>query len=217
LPVGQRTFQHLPAGTLRAAYADMLRAALAAAVVIAVTSSTATAGIYLGLGIGTGADTGTSGNSDSSVPISTSGNGRSARFILGERIGHFSIESNIDHYGELIASDGRVGGQPFDAYDLAILLKYSFPLGNGFEVFGKGGLVHTWLTNSDATTGTSLNATGDGWVVGAGLEWRLNLILAGCSIFVDYEYSSSSFANDTTAQKYDATAGMAMLGATVSL
>jgi hypothetical protein len=195
----------------------MLRALLVASVIAAVgaaSGATASAGIYLGLGIGTAPSTSVSSNNNqASVPISTDGNGRSARLILGERLGRFSIEGDVDHYG-LLLNDA-----PFDAWDAALLLKYSQPIGNGFELFGKGGLVHTWVTSGgDAPTGANLlNSTGDGWVLGAGIEYRINLLLAGCSIFVDYELGSSKFGVDNTQQTYDQTTGMAMLGATVSL
>jgi hypothetical protein len=191
----------------------MLRALLVATL-LAASGPTASAGIYLGLGIGTAPSTSVSSNTNqASTPISTDGNGRSARFLLGERLGRFSIEGDVDHYG-LLLNDA-----PFDAWDAAILLKYSQPIGNGFELFGKGGLVHTWITSGGgAPSGANLlSSSGDGWVLGAGIEYRINLILAGCSIFVDYELGSSKFGVDNTQQTYDQTTGMAMLGATVSL
>lgn len=186
----------------------MFRGSLAI-IVITALGTAASAGVYLGLGVGPAANTGndTSGKN----AFTSDGNGRSARFILGARFGRFSLEGDVDHYGVLVDK-----AYPFDAWDAALLLKYSYPLSYGFEVFGKGGLVHTWLTNGSGDS-TTLNSNGNGWVLGAGLEWRFNLVLAGCSLFVDYEFNSSSFSYDATPQDYNATAGMWMLGATVSI
>lgn len=189
----------------------MLRALLVVTV-LGATSASASAGIYVGLGIGTAPST-SIGNNTQGTAISTDGNGRSAQLLVGWRLGRFSIEGDVDHYG-LVVNDG-----PFDAWDAALMLKYSQPISNGFELFGKGGLVHTWITagGSAPTGASSLNSSGDGWKLAAGLEYRVNLLLAGFSIYVDYELGSSQLGVDNTQQTYDQTTGMAMLGATVSL
>jgi len=174
-----------------------------AAVLLAASSSVASAGIYAGLGIGTGADV----NHDSGVNTLV-GNNRSARLLAGYRFGRFSVEVSGTHYGLVL--DGAF----FDANQLGLLGKYSFPIGDGFELFGRGGVQHTWLSTSE--TGQS-NAEGTGVVLGAGVEYRLQVkFVAGASIFVDYERTQTPFTQ-TVGGKWNSGAGMFTLGATVSL
>ncbi len=173
-----------------------------AAVLLAASTSVASAGIYAGLGIGTGADV----NHDSGVNTMT-GNGRSGRLVLGYRFGRFSIEAAGSHYGLLLDSAS------YDDYQAALLAKYSFPIGYGFELFGRGGVQHTWLSTS-VTPHPSVDGTGV--VLGAGVEYRLHLtFVAGASVFVDYERTQTSFSPNMGG--FNSGAGVFTLGATISL
>ncbi|MBS1122473.1 MAG: OmpA-like transrane domain, partial [Deltaproteobacteria bacterium] len=154
----------------------MTRACLAAVMFIAATSSIASAGSYLGLGIGTGPAI--NDQTDRLAP-----DGRSGRLLVGTRFGRFSAEGSVSGYSLLFDQSG--GMIPFgDAYQASAALKASLPLGNNFELFGRGGLQHTWFRAKNS----ELDASGSGYLLGAGFEYRLNLILGQGSIFVDYQY-----------------------------
>jgi hypothetical protein len=179
---------------------------LAAVALVAASATAASAEAYLGLGIGTTASVGgdmTSFQGDGS---------RSGRLILGSRFGRFSVEGNGTRFG-LIGNSVA-----YQADQLAAALKYSFPLGNNFEVFGRGGLERTWLS-TDAMT--RQNFAGNGYLLGAGFEYRLDLAVAAGSIFVDYTRTATGFSGDSADASrmptLDGTASMWTLGLTLSI
>lgn len=169
-----------------------------AACLVGATASTASAGPYVGLGIGSSART----SSDSTT---MSGDGRSGRLMLGWRFGRLSAEATGTRYDLWVAS------APFTATQLALGGKYSLPLGDNFEAFGRGGLQRTSLSQQSSG---GYDASGGGWYLGAGFEYRIKAILAGASVFVDYQYASTNFDNGMG--EYRGGAGLWTLGATVS-
>ncbi len=174
---------------------------LLAVALVAGSASAASAGTYLGLGIGTQAS-GHIGNDVSSM--SEDGN-HSGRLVVGYRFGRLSIEGAATRYTQLYR-----GGSD-DATSFAALLKYSLPLGNNFEAFGRGGLQRTDLS------GAADNLSGNGWVLGAGFEYRLDAAITGLSIFVDYEHISTDYSQGPQTIPGGATASMWTLGATLSI
>ncbi len=128
-------------------------------------STTASAGVYVGLGVGT-----EPGINDemarTAVPV-----GRSLRGLGGIRFGRFSIEGALNGFGVVV---NRHANQ--DVFQLSAAAKYNHPLGDGFEAFGRAGLERTWLNNF----------SGNGFLVGAGFEYRLDLLITNASLFVDY-------------------------------
>jgi len=178
--------------------------ALLVASLVAATSTVASAGTYLGLGIGTAPSVG------GDMPTFSNDGSRSERLLLGFRFGRFSIEGDGTRYGLL--NDGRA---QYTGSQLAAALKFSYPLGNNFEVFARGGLERTWLT-TDTDEG---EFSGNGWLLGGGFEYRVNLGVVGGSIFVDYTHNDTSFtaSSGTNMKSLDGTAGMFSLGLTVSL
>jgi hypothetical protein len=175
------------------------------ALALAASSSAASAGTYLGLGVGTAADM----VGDSGKGVVMKGNDRSGRLILGYRFGRFSLEATGTRYGMY------QNALPFDSTMAALALKFSLPLAQGFEVFGRGGVEHTWLT-TNAQGG--FNEDGNGWLIGAGVEYRFHLsFVAGGSIFVDYERAQTTFTNSMYSLSYGGGAGVFMAGVTVSI
>jgi hypothetical protein len=175
---------------------------LIAVAIVAATASSASAGTYLGLGIGTAASPG------SDIGAMTTNDGsRTGRLMLGTRFGHLSVEGAGSRY-----SIAR-GASPYDGTMLAVALKYSLPLGNNFEAFGRGGLERTWLNSDDYS-----DYVGNGWLLGAGFEYRLDLGATAASIFVDYEHTDSTLTNqsDMQTQKGE-TIGLWTLGVTVAI
>lgn len=173
---------------------------LALALIVAAASvQPAAAGTYLGLGIGTPADA-----SSAQVGV-MDGAARSGRVLLGTRVGRIALEGQAARF-DLTAATSR-----FEATQLGAGLKLSHPLGDGFELFARGGVARTWLSGSlgDASSGR-------GWFAGGGVEYRLNLVLAGASLFVDYQRSAMTFGTDRMTEQRTA-AGMWTVGATVSI
>ena len=175
----------------------MNRACLVAACLVTL-SGTASAG-YLGLGIG-------------SVPAVSDdaqfqASSRSGRLIAGSRWGRFSLEGALGGFG--VSRRESLASEIGDAYQLSVAAKLNLPLGDNFEVFGRFGLARTWLDVEE----TAFAAEGDGFLVGAGLEYRIDVGVAGASIFADYQVSRADMENDF--QGYDLTTRMFTIGATV--
>ena len=180
----------------------MLRPVLAIALVAA-SSAVASANTYLGLGIGTAPSA--NGNSQT-----VEGNGRSGKLMLGMRFGRLSIEGTAARYGMFMNTYAA------DDTQLAAALKYSFPLGENFEAFVRGGLQHTSISCQNPDAGMAYDASGNGWLLGGGFEYRLNAVIAGGSVFVDYEHADATLHNGNMAT-FDESSGVWMAGVTLSL
>jgi hypothetical protein len=179
---------------------SLIAVAIVAASAIA-AAPTASAGTYLGLGIGTAASPG------GDIPMTSSDGNRSGRLILGTRFGHLSVEGTGERYGFFR------GVAVYQGNVLGAALKYSLPLGNNFEVFGRGGLERTWLS-----TDNPAGLAGNGWLVGAGFEYRLNLGVTGASVFVDYEHTDTSLVNQSDMKATrDETIGLWTAGVTLAI
>jgi len=176
------------------------------AVTLASLTSVASAGTYLGVGIGSESSGGAT-RSDGVDVGSMDGYGRSGRLILGSRFSKLSIEAQASQFDVTFVASG------YEATQLAAALKLSLPLGSNFEFFAKGGVERTWLNNGPTDMH---DAAGNGLLLGAGFEYRLNLGVTAASIFVDYQRASSGFENEAMLQ-WDGVTSMWTLGATVSL
>lgn len=175
----------------------MSRTALAL-VLVAASASSAFAGGFVGLGIGTGAAT--SGDFDIDE------DGRSGRLMLGYRFGRISVEGMGTRY-DMVTPDAH----EWSGTTLAIAGRYNFPLGEGFEVFGRLGLQRTNLTDDEYGNENA----GNGFLVGAGAEFRIPTQAVGLSVFVDYSIIRSSMSNETYSD-LGLTSRIWTLGATLS-
>lgn len=175
----------------------MNRACLVAATLVAL-SGTASAG-YVGLGIGSQPALG-----DDAEVRPTS---RSAKLLAGSRWGRFSIEGALGGFGIGRAAPGSL--EFGNAYQLSLSGKFNLPLGDNFEAFGRVGLAHTWLDAEELV----YEAEGNGFLVGAGIEYRLDVGVAGASLFFDYQINRAALEGDY--QRYDLTSRMFSIGATV--
>jgi hypothetical protein len=176
---------------------------LLAVAIVAATASAASAGVgYLGLGIGTAA------SPTGDFPMASNDGNRTGRLLGGMRFGSFSIEGAGSRYS-IYRSASEYSGTV-----LAVVGKYSLPLGNDFEAFGRLGLERTWLS----TDANYSDFAGNGLLFGAGFEYKLKLGGTGASVFVDYERTQSSVVNQSDMQtSKDVGIGLWTLGATVSL
>ena len=151
-------------------------------------SHAASADTYLGAGIGT-----QPGVNDEFIQHVGQPSGRSLRGLIGWRFGKLSLEGALNGFTVPTTAYGEK-----TAYQLSGALKVSLPLGNNFEAFFRGGIERTWL-NQQTSNGTDL--MGDGFLAGAGFEYRLDAVLANASLFVDYtvhHVGLESRAFDTT-------------------
>lgn len=175
---------------------------LLAVALVAASASAASAGTYLGLGIGTSA------TPSGDIPMTSNDGNHSGRLMVGSRFGRLSIEGAGSRYGFYRSN------ATFQGTMLAIAAKYNYPLGDNFEVFGRGGLQRTWLSTSASTLS---DFAGNGWLLGAGFEYRLDLGV-GASVFVDYEHTSTSLVNqDDMRTTKDESIGMWTLGVTLAI
>lgn len=175
----------------------MNRACLVAATLVAL-SGTASAG-YIGLGIGS-----QPALNDQGQIAATS---RSGKLLAGSRWGRFSLEGALGGFGISRAAPGSI--EFGNAYQLSLSGKFNLPLGNNFEAFGRVGLQHTWLDAEEVVYETE----GNGFLVGAGIEYRLDVGVAGASVFFDYQINRAALKGDY--QSYDLTSRMFAIGATV--
>ena len=175
---------------------------LLAAVLVAAAASTASADPYLGLGIGTAA------SPSGDIPMTSNDGNRTGRLLGGYRFGRFSVEGAASRYSIFKATT------PYDGTVLAVAGKYSLPLGDNFEAFGRLGLERTWLS----TDTTDSDWSGNGLLLGAGFEYRFDVKATGASVFVDYQRTQSNLVRevDMTTTK-GMGVGLWTIGATVSL
>jgi hypothetical protein len=162
-------------------------------------SSTASAGGYLGLGLGT-----TPGVNDEMATTATPV-GRSLRGLGGIQFGKLSVEGALNGFGVVTNRGDRT------VYQASVAAKLNLPLGNHFEGFGRAGLERTWLNLDD----DRYDFAGNGFLVGAGFEYRLDLGLHNASIFVDYTIHHASLEN--TRGQVDETSRIWGLGFTVGI
>ena len=168
---------------------------------LATTGSVASAETYIGLAVGTAPSV-----SNDALANEIRNDGRSGRLILGQafgfRFGTIAIEAEANRF------DLVLNGFPSSSTMLGVDAKYSFPLTDGFSVFGKLGLARTWLSEDGPYDGA-----GNGWYFGLGAEYRIIPLL---SVFVDYERQSTSI-DAPTSTTYGQAAGMFSLGAAFHL
>jgi hypothetical protein len=175
-----------------------MKRALVLATSLMAISTTASAGGYLGLGLGT--QPGVNDEMATTAPPV----GRSLRGLGGWRFGRFSIEGAVNGFGVVANNHGDQ-----TVYQVSVAGKYSLPLGNHFEAFGRAGLERTWLNLGD----DRYNFTGNGFQVGAGFEYQLDIGISNASLFVDYTIHHATL-EDTRGQ-VDETSRIWALGFTV--
>jgi hypothetical protein len=98
-----------------------------------------------------------------------------------------------------------------DSRTIQLAAKYNLSLADHFELYGRLGLLRTDLTERDS--GSSLE--GDGYTGSVGVEYRLDLLVTGFGVFMDWTRNQASFVTDSGVQ-IDQSASMWTLGANVS-
>lgn len=185
----------------------MKRVVLAAALLAAITGNASAGGTYIGVGVGT-----IPAVSEDTERLDA--DSRALKGILGMRWGQWSIEGSIGGNTMNRLNDRQLA-QPFaDFYSLGAAAKFNLPLGNNFEAFGRLGLNHMIIRGEDEGN----DASGNGLQFGAGFEYKLNLGVAGGSIFVDYMINRAAMTGDNNPKlEYDLTTRTWMLGLTIGI
>ncbi len=142
-------------------------------IALLLVAGTAQAGGYIGLGIGDGV--GATGD------LGYSADGRTGRLLGGFRFGKIAAEASIGRAGLI-----QEGGRPYTMVQLSLAGKYSIPLSDGFEAFGRLGMHRTSLT-SDVSA--DVDSDGKGILFGGGFEYRPKLPV---SFWVDYTITNCS-------------------------
>ncbi len=185
----------------------MKRVVLAAALLALGQGNASAGGTYIGIGVGT-----IPAVSEDTERIDA--DTRALKGILGMRWGQWSIEGSVGGNTMTRLNDRQVA-QPFaDFYSLGAAAKFNLPLGNNFEAFGRLGVNHLVLRGDDDAN----SASGNGLQFGAGFEYKLNLGVAGGSIFVDYTINRAAMTGDNNPKlDYDLTTRTWMLGLTIGI
>lgn len=165
------------------------------ALALLLVTGTAHAGGYVGLGVGDGIAT--------SGDLEASAEGRTFKLIGGMKLGKLAVEGSAQRADVLVATNGV----PFSMTQLGIAGKYSYPLSDGFEVYGKLGLNHIRMSpKRDA-----LGGSGSGFLFGGGAEYRSKLPV---TFWVDYTVTN---ADVTIGTDYSMTTRQWMLGASLGI
>jgi len=178
--------------------------ALLVAALVTVSATAANAGTYIGLGVGTGASV------SDSINNGYKADGRSARIALGCRFAGFSIEGMYSGYAYAVANGPGTGLT--DSRTLQLAAKYNLSLADHFELYGRLGFLRTDLSPQN-NAGPSLE--GDGYTGSVGVEYRLDLLLTGFGVYMDWTRNQASFETDA-GTKFDQSASMWTLGANIS-
>ncbi len=192
----------------------MTRALLVAAVLLG-SSGIAAAGPYLGFAIGPSPAISNSGPAEvfNAGTLEFGPNGRAGRILGGYRfdgikVGSISIEGALTAYG--LTDQNRAND--YGGRQAMLSGKYNYPLGGGFEVFGRLGVHHTWITTNIAS---DITRSGSGFLVGAGAEYRFTLPMAKASLWLDLTYNPASLEDVSYTREY--AARLWMLGFTFGI
>jgi hypothetical protein len=138
----------------------------------------AQAGPYVSAGVGSGPALG----GDFDGVLSTDGHG-AGRVGIGHRLGPASLEAAIAGFGITATAPT---GQSANGTALSgqISAKLGMPLVLGVGVFGRAGLERTWM---GPTPTAKDRLIGDGKLLGAGLEYNLDLVLASAGVWLEVD------------------------------
>lgn len=164
-----------------------MRTLLLSLAIVLGAAQSAHAGGYLSVGLGADALLGQDFRENFDAKAMTLG-----RVSVGARFGSFAIEG-VMFGADLRATSMQILGQTpdsqgddFSTTSLGIEGKYYFKLFSGIEGYGKLGINRTWLT-ADATVENPPEYQGQGYTVGAGLQYGLKVLPSiGASIWLDY-------------------------------
>ncbi|MBL9012670.1 MAG: outer membrane beta-barrel protein [Myxococcales bacterium] len=145
------------------------------ALLLAATASSAHAGGYIGLGVGDGIAT--------TGDLEYSAEGRTLKLIGGFAFGKLAVEGSAQRADVLMVDAGRA----YSLTQLGLAAKYSYPLSDGFELYGKLGLNRIALDPK----ADGLDGTGSGILAGGGVEYRSKLPV---TFWLDYTLTNADIS-----------------------
>jgi hypothetical protein len=112
--------------------------------------------------------------------------GRSLRGLGGARFGMFSVEAALNSFDVVTRGYGDRS-----VTELSLAAKLNVPIDNDFELFGRFGIEETWFDLGD----DRVNFSGAGFLIGAGVAYRIKLTAVDLSLFVDYNIHQATLSN----------------------
>jgi hypothetical protein len=158
------------------------------------------AGTFVSAGIGTGAST------DGTIADFGSDGQHSGRLEIGRSFGIISLAGGLNYYGLHTQSD-------WNAISTVAAVKLDLPIVPLVNGYVRLGLEHTWISAPPGGTAKSLD--GNGWTGGLGVEYKLDAVLAGASVWLDYTRHADTFRRGNTVG--DGTANMWTIGASFGI
>jgi hypothetical protein len=177
-----------------------MRKPTTAAAVLLASTSPVFADVYLGLGVE--ARPLTSDALTRRAEPSTTG----MRYVLGVRIARISLEAALDRS---TVDPPAAASQTMTQASVA--LKLSLPLPAHLEAFGRAGPERTWIGMGDAAHDLS----GNGFLVGTGVELGVNLVVTRAALFADYTLHRASL--DSAVDHLSVTSHVLAVGVAVGL
>jgi hypothetical protein len=164
------------------------------------------AGPYVSAGVGAGPALG----GDFSGTLSADGHS-AGRVGIGHRLGPASLEAAISGFGVTATAPT---GESVDGTALSgqISAKLGVPIVLGIALYGRGGLERTWM---GPTANADDRLIGDGTVLGAGLEYNLDLVLTSAGVWV--EADREWITVEGQGMSFDGTADMVLAGVRVGI
>jgi hypothetical protein len=164
------------------------------------------AGPYVSAGVGSGPALG----GDFDDVLSTDGHS-AGRVGIGHRFGPASLEAAIAGFGvTATAPTGQTASGT--ALSAQISAKLGVPIFLGIGAYGRGGLEHTWM---GPTPSESDRLSGNGKVLGAGLEYNVDFVLASAGVWLEFDREWITVSSHDMA--FDGTADSLMAGLRVGI
>lgn len=176
--------------------------------------STAQAGTYISAGFGTNASL--SGEMDMHFDPDNMSLGRVG---VGWRTSGFAVEGVM--FGTALqgvstyVQDGQMPtAADFSTLSLGVDLKYHVRVAGPLEVYGRVGVNRTWLKSGE-TTESSLNFAGQGYLIGAGIQYSFKVLpMLQTGLWMDYNRHVLSLT-DPMGPTMEGQADNVMIGLTV--
>jgi hypothetical protein len=131
------------------------------------TAGAARAGGYVSAGIGGAPDLA------GELSMLSSDGGRAGRIAIGHDLGPVALEGGLGGFGV-------EGGTMMSA---SLSAKLSVDLVSQLDGYARGGIEHSWVRADGAMDG----ASGDGYLLGAGLELGLPMLLTDAAIWLEVD------------------------------
>ena len=147
-----------------------------AVIVIAFAAAPARADSYVSAGVGTAPSLG--GDFDGVLRTDGHSNGK---ISIGQQVGPAALEAGLGAFGVTgMAPDGQT--RDGTALNVSVAVSLHIPLVLGVGGYARGGLERSWI---GPTPSASTRISGDGYLVSAGLEYGLDVVVTHATIWAE--------------------------------